>query len=165
MKDKVKKALSWLLSKSWGMMEMTFVAIIPLIIIYLGYDGWGVKAHKFKIGFGVLIFLVVLFLIIKRVWLSPWLSKKRMEIANLTAMKKAETDPRKLDNINYALKKMLIIENAINWVLPLLFLAVGYLAASALEKSIVTFTEILAFVGLSELVGCGISFMRIINKK
>jgi hypothetical protein len=165
MKDKVKKALSWLLSKSWGMMEMTFVAIVPLIIIYLGYGGWGVKAHKFKIGFGVLIFLVVLFLIIKRVWLSPWLSKKRMEIANLTAMKKAETDERKLYNINYALKKMLIIENIINWILPLLFLAVGYLAADALEKSIVTFTEILAFVGLSELIGCGISFMRIINKK
>ena len=80
-------------------------------------------------------------------------------------MKKAETDPRKLDNINYALKKMLIIENIINWILPLLFLAVGYLAASALEKSIVTFTEILAFVGLSELIGCSISFMRIINKK
>ena len=165
MKDKVKKALSWLLNKSWGMMEMAFVAVIPLIIIYLGYDGWGVKAHIFKIGFGVLIFLVVLFLIIKRVWLSPWLSKKRMEIANLTAMKKAETDPRKLDNINYALKKMLIIENIINWILPLLFLAVGYLAANALEKSIVTFTEILAFVGLSEIIGCGISFMRIINKK
>lgn len=165
MKDKVKKALSWLLSKSWGMMEVAFVAVIPLLIIYLGYGGWGEKAQKFKIGFGVLVFLVVLFLIIKRVWLSPWLSKKRMEIANLSAMKKAETDKRKLDNINYALKKMLIIENAINWVLPLLFLAVGYLAAGALEKSIVTFTEILAFVGLSEFIGCCISFMRIINKK
>ena len=165
MKDKVKKALSWLLNKSWGMMEMEFVAVIPLIIIYLGYDGWGVKANKFKIGFGVLIFLVVLFLIIKRVWLTKWFDKKRMEMANLSAMKKAETDERKLEQINYELKKLLIIENAINWILPLLFLAVGYWAANALEKSIVTFTEILSFVGLSELIGCGISFMRIINKK
>lgn len=165
MKNKVKKALSWLLSKSWGIMEMTFVAIIPLIIIYLGYGGWGEKANKFKIGFGVLVFLVILFLIIKRVWLTKWFDKKRMEMANLSAMKKAETDERKLEQINYELKKLLIIENAINWVLPLLFLGVGYAAAYALERALVTFTEILAFVGLSELIGCGISFMRIINKK
>lgn len=165
MKNKVKKALSWLLSKSWGIMEMTFVAIIPLIIIYIGYGGLGEKANKFKIGFGVLVFLVILFLIIKRVWLTKWFDKKRMEMANLSAMKKAETDERKLEQINYELKKLLILENAINWVLPLLFLGVGYAAAYALERALVTFTEILAFVGLSELIGCGISFMRIINKK
>lgn len=165
MKDKMVKILLWLVSKSWGMAEMTFVAVIPLITIYLGYGGWGAEAHRFKVGFGVLVFLVVLFLIVKRVWISPWLAKKRIEIANLTALKKAETDARKIENITYELKKMQCIENAINWVLPLLFLAVGYLAAGALEKSIVTFTEILAFVGLSELIGCGISFARIINKK
>ena len=103
--------------------------------------------------------------VIKRVWLTKWFDKKRMEMANLSAMKKAETDERKLEQINYELKKLLILENAINWVLPLLFLGVGYAAAYALERALVTFTEILAFVGLSELIGCGISFMRIINKK
>jgi hypothetical protein len=163
--SKAKKFASWLLSKTWGILEMAFVAIIPLIILYLGYGGWGEKANKFKVYFGALVFLVILFLIIKRVWVTPWMAKKRMEIANLTALKKAETDTRKIEQISYELKKLLCIENALNWILPLLFLAVGYAGASALERSIVTFTEILAFVGLSELVGCGISFLRIINKK
>lgn len=165
MKDKMVKILSWLLNKSWGIAEIFFVAVFPLIIIYLGYGGWGARANHFKIGFGTLVFLVVLFMIVKRVWISPWLAKKRIEIANLTALKKAETDARKIENITYELKKMQLIENAINWVLPLLFLAVAYISAGALEKSIVTFTEILAFVGLSEFIGCCISFMRIINKK
>lgn len=163
--SKAKKIASWLLGKTWGILEMAFVAIIPLVILYLGYGGWGEKANNFKVYFGVLVFLVILFLIIKRVWVTPWMAKKRMEIANLTALKKAETDTRKIEQISYELKKLLCIENALNWILPLLFLAVGYAGASALERSIVTFTEILAFVGLSELVGCGISFLRIINKK
>lgn len=163
--NKAKKFASWLLSKTWGILEMAFVAIIPLVILYLGYGGWGEKANNFKVYFGTLVFLVILFLIIKRVWITPWMAKKRMEIANLTALKKAETDARKIEQISYELKKLLCIENALNWILPLLFLAVGYAAANALERSIVTFTEILAFVGLSELVGCGISFLRIINKK
>jgi hypothetical protein len=165
MKDKIKKILSWLLSRMWGIMEMLFVAIIPLIVVYLGYGGWGTKAYDFKIGFGVLVFFVILFFIIKRVWLSKWLNAKRIESANLSALKKAETDVRKLEQINYELKKLLIIENAINWVLPLSFLAVGFAAAYALEKSLVTFTEILAFVGISETIGCGISFVCIWNKK
>lgn len=165
MKNKIMKILSWLLNKSWGIMEMTFVAVIPLIVVYLGYGGWGEKANKFKIGFGVLVFLVILFLIIKRVWLTKWFDKKRMEMANLSAMKKAETDERKREQINYELKKLLVIENAINWVLPLLFLGVGFYAAYALERALVTFTEILAFVFISETIGCFISFVRIINKK
>lgn len=165
MKDKIKKILSWLLSKSWGIIELTFVAVIPLIILYLGYDGWGQKADGFKVYFGVLVFIVVIFLVLKRVILSPWLDKKRMEIANLSAMKKAETDEIKKDNINNELKKMLAIENAINWFLPLVFLVVTYFAAHALERQIVTFTEILYFVIASEIIGCIISFIKIFNKK
>lgn len=165
MKDKMKKILSWLLSKSWGIIELTFVAVIPLIILYLGYGGWGEKANSFKAYFGVLIFVVVIFLITKRVVISPWLDKKRMEIANLSAMKKAETDEKKKENINYELKKLLAIENAINWFLPLVFLYVTYLAANALEQQIVTFTEILFFVIASEVVGCFVSFIKIIKRK
>lgn len=161
----MKKIFSWLLDKWWGIMELMFVAVIPLILVYVGYGGWGEKASKFKIGFGVLIFLVVLFLIIKRVYLTKWLEKKRMETADLTAMKKAETDARKRERINYELKKLLVIENAINWALPLLFLGVGFAAAYALERALVTFTEILAFVGLSEMIGCALSFVRILGKK
>lgn len=162
MKKENKKG--FLFDKILWFWEMTFVAIIPLIIIYLGYGGWGEKANKFKIGFGVLVFLVILFLIIKRVWLTKWFDKKRMEMANLSAMKKAETDERKLEQINYELKKLLILENAINWALPLLFLGVGFAAAYALERALVTFTEILAFIGISETIGCVVSFVRILKK-
>lgn len=162
MKKENKKG--FLFDKILWFWEMTFVAIIPLIIIYLGYGGWGEKANKFKIGFGVLVFLVILFLIIKRVWLTKWFDKKRMEMANLSAMKKAETDERKLEQINYELKKLLILENAINWALPFLFLGVGFAAAYALERALVTFTEILAFIGISETIGCVVSFVRILKK-
>lgn len=163
MKNKVNKK-GFVMDKSLWILETAFVAVIPLIVVYLGYDGWGEKANKFKIGFGVLVFIVILFLIIKRVWLTKWFDKKRIEIANLSAMKKAETDERKLENINYELKKLLAIENAINWSLPLLFLGVGFAAAYALERALVTFTEILFFIVISETIGCIISFVRILKK-
>lgn len=164
MKNKVNKK-GFVMDKILWILETAYVAVIPLIVVYLGYDGWGEKANKFKIGFGVLVFIVILFLIIKRVWLTKWFDKKRIEIANLSAMKKAETDERKLENINYELKKLLAIENAINWSLPLLFLGVGFAAAYALERALVTFTEILFFIGISETIGCIISFIRILRKK
>ena len=162
MKKENKKG--FFLDKILWFWETAFVAVIPLLIVYVGYGGWGEKANKFKLGFGVLVFIVILFLIIKRVWLTKWFDKKKIEIANLSAMKKAETDERKLENINYELKKLLAIENAINWALPLLFLGVGFAAAYALERALVTFTEILAFIGISETIGCIISFFRIWKK-
>lgn len=66
MKHKVNKK-GFVMDKILWILETAFVAVIPLIVVYLGYDGWGEKANKFKIGFGVLVFIVILFLIIKRV--------------------------------------------------------------------------------------------------
>lgn len=166
MKEKLKKGFSWLGSHSWGILEILFVAIIPLIVVFLSYGGWDAKGTTaFKIQFSGLILLVVVFLVVKRVWLNPWLTKKQTEMASLMAMRKGETDKRKLERIDDALKKLRCIENAINWFLPLVFLAVAFVACSALENSLVTFTEMLAFIGLSEIAGCACSFAKIYTKK
>ncbi len=47
-------------------LELIFTAVVPLVIVYLGYGGWGAKAKRFKIYFGVVVAAVVVFLIVKR---------------------------------------------------------------------------------------------------
>ena len=59
-------------------LELIFTAVVPLVIVYLGYGGWGAKAKRFKIYFGVVVAAVVVFLIVKRVFINPWLDKQRI---------------------------------------------------------------------------------------
>ena len=56
-------------------LELIFTAVVPLVIVYLGYGGWGAKAKRFKIYFRVVVAAVVVFLIVKRVFINPWLDQ------------------------------------------------------------------------------------------
>ena len=42
-------------------LELIFTAVVPLVIVYLGYGGWGAKAKRFKIYFRVVVAAVVVF--------------------------------------------------------------------------------------------------------
>ena len=135
------------------LLELVFTAVVPLIIIYWGYGGWGEKAHKFKIYFGVMIAVVLVFLIVKRVFINSWLSKQRIKAGSLEAQIETENDPGTIINIEEALRRARVIEAVMDWILPLAFLVLAFEACRALEKSIVTFTGIIGFIGLSEAVG------------
>lgn len=141
-------------------LETAFVAVIPLLIVYLGYGGWGEKAHKFKISFGVMAAFVVIFLIVKRVWLNPWLERQRIKAGTLEAQLETESDSVKIMYTEEALRRAKVIETIINWVLPLAFLGLAFWACRALEKSLVTFTGIIGFIGLSETIGFAVSVAR-----
>ena len=134
-------------------LELIFTAVVPLVIVYLGYGGWGAKAKRFKIYFRVVVAAVVVFLIVKRVFINPWLFKQRIKAGSLEAQIETENDAGKILNIEEALRRARITETVLNWVLPLAFLVVAFLACRALEKSIVTFTGIIGFIGLSESIG------------
>ena len=129
-------------------LELIFTAVVPLVIVYLGYGGWGAKAKRFKIYFRVVVAAVVVFLIVKRVFINPWLDKQRIKAGSLEAQIETENDAGKILNIEEALRRARITETVLNWVLPLAFLVVAFLACRALEKSIVTFTGIIGFIGL-----------------
>ena len=60
-------------------LQVLFVAIIPLIIVFVGYGGWGEKANGFKVYFGTLAILAVVVLITKKIIVSPWLEKLKRE--------------------------------------------------------------------------------------
>ena len=146
----MKITWKWLLLIS---LEVLFVAVIPLAIVYIGYGGWGEEANSFKIHFGVLIFAIVLFWIVKKVFIAPWLDKQKIKAGNLEAQLDAENDKGKIENIESALKRVRLMETIFSWILPLAFLLVAFWASRAMEEAIVKFSGILGFVGVSEFIG------------
>lgn len=146
----MKKTWKWFLFTA---LEFLFVAIVPLIIVGIGYNGWGDSADNFKFYFGVLLLLIIIFWIVKKVIITPWLDKQKIKAGNLEAMLEAETDKGKILNIENGLKTARLLESIISWVLPFAFLLVAFLASKAMEEAIVQFSGILGFVGLSEIVG------------
>ena len=152
-----KKLAKWSLQG----LEILFVLIIPLVIVFLGYGGWKDGAGGFKLAFGLVLSLTILYLIAKKIFLSPYLNKKRQKAASLAALLTAETDPSKIANIKAEMRSLSFIDSLSNWIPVLSFLLLGYMAASALEKGIANFAAILGFIGISEAIGCVLSFVRI----
>ena len=135
------------------LLELLFIAVVPLIIVYIGYGGWGEKATKFKWYFGFLVTAAVVLFIIKKTLLSPWVERQRMRAANLEAQLDTEVDQAKIINIEDSLRKARLIETVTNWLLPMLFLIIGFVCVRAIERSLVTFSGILGFVLFSEIIG------------
>ena len=143
--------------------ELLFIAVLPLVIVFLGYGSWEPEAKKFKIGFGIIIVAIIIFWIAKRVWINPWLKKMNTKAANLEAMLEAENDTGKIDNIEESLRKVRFTETLMNWILPAAALIALFMASRALERSIVKFSGIIGFIAISEFVGCCFSLLRALS--
>ena len=146
----MKRTWEWFLFTA---LEVLFVAVVPLVIVYIGYGGWGIEANSFKIYFGVLLSAVIIFWIVKKVLITPWIEKQKIKAGNLEAQLEAENDKGKIANIESALKRARIIETIFSWILPLAFLLIAFLASRAMEQAIVKFSGILGFIGISEFIG------------
>ena len=143
--------------------KLVFMAVVPLVIIYIGYGGWGESAKSFKIYFGVLVSIAVVFLVLKKVLFDRWNEKQKIKTGNLEADLEKENDQVKIIYIEEALRKARVIETVISWFFPALAMIILFLACRALERSIVTFSGIIGFIALSELVGFVFSILDAIS--
>ena len=146
----MKRTWKWFL---FTVLELLFVAVIPLVVVYIGYGGWGKEANHFKVYFGVLLSAVIIFWIIKTVLITPWIDKQKIKAGNLEAQLEAENDKGKIENIESALKRARLTETIFSWIVPLAFLLIAFLASRAMEQAIVKFSGILGFIGISEFIG------------
>ena len=147
------------------LLELLFIAVVPLIIVYIGYGGWGEEATKFKWYFGVLCAFVVIFFVVKKTLLNPWIARHQVKTGNLEAQLETEVDKAKIMNIEDALRKARLIETVLSWVLPMAFLIIGFTAVRAIERAIVTFSGILGFVLVSEIIGFSVCVLDALSVK
>lgn len=145
------------------LLELLFIAVVPLTIVYIGYGGWGEQATKFKWYFGVLCAFVVVFFILKKTLINTWIARARTKAGNLEAQLETETDQAKIMNIEDALRKARLVETVFAWVLPMAFLIIAFTAVRAIERSLVTFSGILGFVLVSEIVGFGVCVLDAVS--
>ena len=135
------------------LLELLFIAVVPLAIVYIGYGGWGEQATKFKWYFGVLCAFFFVFFVLKKTLINPWIERQRIKAGNLEALLDTEVDQAKIINIEDALRKARLIETIFSWILPMMCLIVVFVAVRAIERAIVTFSGVLGFVLVSEILG------------
>lgn len=138
-------------------LEILFVAVVPMVLVIVNYTSWGVEAQTFKIAFtGILLLFFILYLA-KKLLLNTYLERARQMLTQHKADLKVETEPGKRENLVNAVKRGQTIETILTYVSPFLLLAGLYVLAQALETAVVKLSGTVALISVSMLIGFAFS--------
>lgn len=138
---------------AYTILEIVFVAAVPLGLVIANYTSWGAGAAKFKIAFtGILLLFVVLY-IIKKIVLNGYIERARATLTQHRADLKVETDEGKRENLVNAVKRGQALETVLTYIFPFLLLAGLYVLAQALETAAVHISGTIGLIAASMLVG------------
>lgn len=134
-------------------LEVLFVAVVPLILIVINYSSWGEEAQTFKIAFtGILLAFFVLY-ITKKIFLNTYLERARATLTQHKADLRVETEKEKRENLVNAVKRGQTFETVLTYIFPFLLLAGLYVLAQALETAAVKLSGTVGLVAVSMLIG------------
>lgn len=137
----------------FSVLEIVFVAIVPIVLTAMNYSSWGAEAHTFKIAFtGILLVLFVLY-IVKKVILNSYIERARQTLTQHKADLRVETEPGKRENLKEAVRKGQIFETVLNYIFPFVLLVGLYVISQALESAAVQLSGTVGLIACSMLVG------------
>lgn len=134
-------------------LEIVFVAVVPIVLVILNYSSWGEEATHFKIAFTGILLLFVIAYFIKKIILNKWLERARATLTQHKADLKVETDSAKRENLIAAVKRGQMLETLLTYVFPFLLLAGLYVLAQAVESAAVQLSGTIGFIAASMLIG------------
>lgn len=134
-------------------LEIVFVAVVPVALVILNYSSWGEEATHFKIAFTGILLLFVIAYFIKKIVLNKWLERARATLTQHKADLKVETDSAKRENLIAAVKRGQMLETLLTYVFPFLLLAGLYILAQAVESAAVQLSGTIGFIAASMLIG------------
>lgn len=140
----------------FSILEFIFVAVVPiaLIITQCCTISQTEAAQKFEIGFGGMVLLIVVFWIIKKLYIDKALSNANQQSNNLLADLKVETDAAKIANIEKSLKDLRTLEFFARCVQPVLVMVAVILCFNALEDQLIKLSGCLKIVLASYAISC-----------
>lgn len=138
-------------------LEVLFVAVIPMVLIFVNYTSWGEEAAAFKIAFTGILLLFVIVLIVKKVILNTYLERARATLTQHKADLRVETDKTKRENLENAVKRGQTLETVLTYVFPFLLLGGLYVLAQALETAAVQLSGTVGLIAASVAVGFAFS--------
>lgn len=134
-------------------LEILFVAAVPAALIIWNYSTWGEGTTGFKISVTGILLLIVVFFVLKAVFLNRYLKRMSDRAAQHEADLKVETDEEKKENLRKALRTERSIEALLSYVMPLLVVAGLYVLALVLESAAVKLSGTFGLCAASMVVG------------
>lgn len=143
---------------AFTVLEVLFVAAVPAALIIWNYSTWGEGTTGFKISVSGILLLLVLFFVLKAVFLNRYLKRMSDRAAQHEADLKVETDGEKKENLRKALRTERSIEALLSYVMPLLAVAGLYVLALVLESAAVKLSGTLGLCAASMVIGFAFGF-------
>ena len=138
----------------FSVLHLIFTAAVPIALILVQYGAESEpKAAGFKVGFAGILLLVLVFWIIKRVFIDRKLKDLNAQGNIMLANLKTESDPDKLKLLEKEIRFIKTLEVVTSAVLPLLLLLACIVAFKALEARLVKLSAAMCFIAVSEVIG------------
>lgn len=134
-------------------LEILFVAAVPAALIVWNYSTWGEGTTGFKISVTGILLLIIVFFVLKAVFLNRYLKRMSDRAAQHEADLKVETDEEKKENLRKALHTERSIEALLSYVMPLLAVAGLYVLALVLESAAVRLSGTFGLCAASMVIG------------
>ena len=134
-------------------LEIIFVAVVPVVLISINYISWNPEATALKISLGGIFLLLLVFYIFKKTVLNKYLRRISDMITQHKADLKVETNAEKITALKNALKFEKTIECIINFIIPALLLAAVFIICIALEAAVAKMSGTVGLIIVSECIG------------
>lgn len=144
------------------MLEVLFYWIVPLVFILVQYASIENTPATvgFKLGLGGCIALLIVFLVLKKLFLDKYIKRISDKITEYEVRIDIEVDVDKIVNIENGLKRCYTLEVFFNMLLPAILILIMFVACKGLETQLVKFSGAVGFIGVSMLVGVLVSLVK-----
>lgn len=143
-------------------LEALFYLAVPLAFILWQYASIEntPETVSFKLGFGGCIALLIVFLILKKLFLNKYLQRITDKITRFEGDIETEVEQEKITHIENSLKHYYSLEVLFNMLLPAMLVLILFVACKGLETQLVKFSGAVGFIGLSMLAGFVVSLIK-----
>lgn len=137
------------------LLYLLFSAVVPIALVIARYSTIAntKAAVGFKISITGVLLLIFVFWVVKKLFIDRKLTDLKAQGSTMLANLKTKQDPAELAALEKELKSIKTIEVIFGSVIPLLFLAAGFVAFKALEAQIVKLSATLGYITISFIIG------------
>lgn len=136
-------------------LHLLFSAIVPIALVIVRYSSIANTgaAVGFKISITGILLLILVFWVIKKLFIDRKLNDLKTQGNVMLADLKTKQDPAELAALEKELKSIKTIEAIFSSIIPLLFFAAAFVAFKALEAQLIKLSATLGYIAISYFIG------------
>lgn len=133
-------------------MQLICFVVVPCVLIWLQYGG-AELSEKYKWSITGLMLFVLVFLVAKRIMVTPWLKKIDVQIAQIEIAQLNTTDAAAIASTKKRYRRLALAQLIFNAILPIAALVIGIMTIKAVQDGLVKLYGVMVFSAISMGVG------------